>query len=62
MFFFSFVHEELINCEDITPRRTLSELSYRKLGLLVLLQRKCSIWQDFMFLFWDMIRKDFNFS
>lgn len=58
---FFFVCSRRTNCEDITPRRTLSELSYRKLALLVLLQRKCSISQDFMFLFWDMIRKDFNF-
>lgn len=44
---FPLVHEELIICEDIT-NNYLEEhwLSYHleKLGLLVLLQIKCSIW------------------
>lgn len=44
---FAFVHE-VINYEDITPsRRTLAKLSHRKLSLLLLLQRKRSIWQKF---------------
>lgn len=60
---FPFVHKEVINPEDtMSRRRTPAELSYfHQLGLLVLLQHKCSIWQNFMYPFWDVIRKNFNF-
>ena len=37
---FPFVNKELINCEDITPRRTLAELSYRKVRLASITPKK----------------------
>lgn len=37
---FPFVFEEVINCEDIKPRRTSAELSYRKVRLASITPKK----------------------